>query len=108
LACTSAAATPEYGVKGLLTRNLEHLSPAQFARVMDTLGGNRDGQEILAAWIAKEKLRDMINLRARVTGSAPCEKASGADCSPSMTGALGMTTFLSWPASPERWPVGKS
>jgi transposase len=68
------AATPEYGVKGLLTRNLEHLSPALFAKVMDTRGGNRDGQEILAAWIAKEKLRDMINLRARVTGSAPCEK----------------------------------
>src|SRR5260370_7413872 len=42
---------------------------------MDTLGGDRDGQEILAAWIAKEKLRDVINLRARVTGSAPCERA---------------------------------
>jgi transposase len=65
----------EYGVKTLLTRNLEHLSPAQFAKVMDTLGGSRDGQEILAAWIAKEKLRDVLNLRARVTGSAPCERA---------------------------------
>src|SRR5260370_36381637 len=62
---------PEYGVKSLLVRNLEHLSPAQFAKIMDTLGGDRDGQEILAAWIAKEKLRDVINLRARVTGSAP-------------------------------------
>jgi transposase len=66
---------PEYGVKALLTRNLEHLSPAQFAKVMDTLGGSRDGQEILAAWIAKEKLRDVLNLRARVTGSAPCQRA---------------------------------
>ena len=65
----------EYGVKGLLVRNLEHLSPAQFAKVMDTLAGDRDGQEILAAWIAKEKLRDVINLRARVTGSAPGERA---------------------------------
>jgi transposase len=65
---------PEYGVKGLLVRNLEHLSPDQFAKVMDTLGGNRYGQEILAAWIAKEKLRDALNLRARVTGSAPCER----------------------------------
>ena len=64
----------EYGVKGLLTRNLEHLSPAQFAKVMDTLGGNRDGQEILAAWIAKEKLRDVLNLRARISGSIPCER----------------------------------
>src|SRR5260370_16222504 len=42
---------------------------------MDPLVGGRDGQEILAAWIAKEKLRDVINLRARVTGSAPCERA---------------------------------
>ena len=66
---------PEYRVKSLLVRNLEHLSPAQFAKVMDTLGGDRDGQEILAAWIAKEILRDVINLRARVTGSAPCERA---------------------------------
>jgi hypothetical protein len=61
---------PEYGVKGLLVRNLEHLPPAQFAKVMDTLGADRHGQEILAAWIGKEKLRDVLNLRARVTGSA--------------------------------------
>jgi transposase len=66
---------PEYGVKGLLARNLEHLSPARFAKVMDTLGADRDGQEILAGWIAKEKLRDVINLRARITGSAHCERA---------------------------------
>ena len=64
----------EYGVKGLLVRNLEHLSPAQFAKVMDTLGRDAAGQELLAAWIAKEKLRDVLNLRARVTGSAPCER----------------------------------
>lgn len=66
---------PEYGLKGLLVRNLEHLSPAQFAKVMNTLGRDRHGQEILAAWIAKEKLRDALNLRARVTGSTPCERA---------------------------------
>jgi transposase len=65
---------PEYGVKGLLVRNLEHLSPAQFAKVMDTLGRDAGGQQILAAWIAKEKLRDALNLRARVTGSTPCER----------------------------------
>jgi transposase len=65
----------EYGIKGLLVRNLEHLRPAQFAKVTGTLGRDPDGQEILAAWIAKEKLRDVINLRARVTGSAPCERA---------------------------------
>jgi len=41
---------------------------------MDTLGRDAGGQELLAAWIAKEKLRDVLNLRARVTGSAPCER----------------------------------
>jgi len=65
---------PEYGIKGLLVRNLEHLAPAQFDKIMDTLGGGRYGQEILAAWIAKEKLRDALNLRARITGSTPCER----------------------------------
>ena len=65
---------PEYGIKGLLVRNLEHLAPAQFAKVMDTLAGDRRGQQILAAWIGKEKLRDVLNLRARVTGSTPCER----------------------------------
>jgi transposase len=64
----------EYGLKGLLVRNLEHLSPAQFAKVMGTLSRDGGGQEILAAWIGKEKLRDVLNLRARVTGSTPCER----------------------------------
>jgi transposase len=64
----------EYGVKGLLARNLEHLRPAQFAKVIDTLSGDRRGQQILAAWIGKEKLRDVLSLRARVTGSTPCER----------------------------------
>ena len=65
---------PEYGIKGLLVRNLEHLRPAQFAKIMDTLGADRHGQEIAAAWIAKEKLPDVLNLRARLTGSVPCER----------------------------------
>jgi transposase len=64
---------PEYAIKGLLVRNLERLSPGQFAKVIDTLDRDRYGQEIAAAWIAKEKLRDALNLRARVTGSTPCE-----------------------------------
>ena len=66
---------PEYGLKGLLVRNLENLSPAQFAKVIDTLGRDWHGQETLAAWIAKEKLRDVLNLRAAVTRCAPCERA---------------------------------
>ncbi len=64
----------EYGIKSLLVRNLEHLRPAQFAKIMDTLAGDRRGQQILAAWIGKEKLRDALNLRARVTGSVPGER----------------------------------
>jgi transposase len=65
---------PGYGIKHLLTQNLEHLSPAQFAKVMNTLDGDAAGQEIAAAWIAKEKLRHALNLRARITGSVPCER----------------------------------
>jgi transposase len=64
----------EYGIKGLLVRNLEHLRPGQSAKIMDTLGQDAGGQEILAAWIGKEKLRDVLSLRARVTGSTPCER----------------------------------
>jgi hypothetical protein len=66
---------PEYGIKNLLVRNLEHLTPAGFDKIIDTLGADAAGQEILAAWIAKEKLRDALNLRARVTGSVPSERA---------------------------------
>jgi transposase len=65
---------PEYGIKHLLSQNLEHLSPAQFTKVIGTLDADAAGQEIAAAWIAKEKLRDVLNLRARVTGSTPCER----------------------------------
>jgi transposase len=68
------AGDAEYGVKHLLVRNLEHLGPAQFVKIMNTLGSDRHGQQILAAWIAKEKLRDALNLRARVTGSTPRER----------------------------------
>ena len=83
---------PEYGIKGLLVRNLEHLSPGQFAKIMDTLSADAAGQEILAAWIAKEKLRDVLNLRARVTGSVPPERAVRDRLSPSTTGARRTTT----------------
>ena len=65
---------PEYGIKGLLARNLENLSSGQFTKILDTLDRDRYGQEIAAAWIGKEKLRDALNLRARVTGSVPCER----------------------------------
>jgi transposase len=64
----------EYGLKNLLVRNLEHLRPDQFDKIIDVLGADRYGQQIAAAWIAKEKLRDVLNLRARLTGSTPPER----------------------------------
>ena len=68
------AGDPEYGIKSLLNRNLENLSPEQFAKVIETLDASAQGQQVALAWIAKEKLRDALNLRARVTGSTPCER----------------------------------
>jgi transposase len=67
-------ADTEYGIKNLLVRNVEQLRPDQFDKIMDRLGADQYGQQILAAWIAKEKLRDVLNLRARVTGSTPCQR----------------------------------
>ena len=46
---------PEYGIKNLLVRNLEHLSAAQFAKVTGALQADPGGQEIAAAWIGEEK-----------------------------------------------------
>jgi transposase len=65
---------PEYGIKHLLEQNLENLSPDNFAKVIETLDGDHEGQQVALAWIAKEKLRDALNLRARMTGSVPCER----------------------------------
>jgi transposase len=65
---------PEYGIKNLLTRNLEHLSAGQFAMITDILQADPAGREIAAAWIGKEKLRHALNLRARLTGSVPSER----------------------------------
>ena len=43
-------------------------------RLTRRLRADRHGQQILAAWIGKEKLRDALNLRAAVTRSTPCER----------------------------------
>ena len=67
------AADPEYGIKTLLNRNLENLSPEQFEKIIETLDATAPGQQLATAWIAKEKLRDALRLRARVTGSTPGE-----------------------------------
>ena len=65
---------PEYGFKSLLNRNLENLSPEQFEKIIETRDASAQGQQAAIAWIAKEKLLDSLSLRARVTGSTPCER----------------------------------
>jgi hypothetical protein len=65
---------PRVRAEGLLSRNLESLSPEKFSKVIETLDADGHGQQVLLAWIAKEKLRDALNLRARITGSQPCER----------------------------------
>jgi hypothetical protein len=99
---------PEYGIKNLLVRNLEHLSPAQFVKVTGTLDADAGGQEIAAAWIGKEKLRHALNLRARVTGSVRASATSGTGSSPSTTGAPATTTSPSCSAWPGRSPGGRT
>ena len=64
---------PEYGIKHLLERNLESLSPGHLAKIIETLDATAEGQQIAIAWIAKEKLRAALNLRARISRSQPCE-----------------------------------
>jgi transposase len=61
----------EYGLKNLLVKNLEHLRPEQQTKIIEVLEQDRHGQQILAAWIAKEKLRALIALRATFTRSTP-------------------------------------
>ena len=48
---------PEYGIKHLLEKNLENLSPGQFEKIIETLDATGPGQHIALAWIGKEKLR---------------------------------------------------
>jgi transposase len=91
---------PQYGIKSLLVRNLEHLSPSQFAKIIYILDHDRYRQEIAAAWIAKENPGDALNLRARVTGSTLASARYAADSSCSMTGVPSTTTSSScspWP-----------
>lgn len=62
---------PEYGIKNLLLRNVEHLRPDQFDKILTTLEADSHGQQIALAWIAKEKLRDLIRLRASISATTP-------------------------------------
>jgi transposase len=62
---------PEYGIKNLLLRNVEHLRPDQFNKILTTLESDSHGQQIALAWIAKEKLRDLVRLRESISGTTP-------------------------------------
>ena len=94
---------PEYGVTGLLVRNLEHLSPEQFAKVTDALGRDPAGQEIAAARFGKEKLRHALNPPASPARS--CASATSAAGSlPPTTGARRTTTSPSCCPWPGRYP----
>lgn len=54
---------PEYAVKRLLMRNTEDLPPAAATKMWNTLiDAGEHGQPILAAYIAKEKIRDVLAL----------------------------------------------
>ena len=99
----------EYGVKSLLVRNLEHLRPEQFAKVMDTLGArparpgdpgrlDREGEAPRRAEPAGPRHR----LRPRASGT------SAAGCSASTTGARRTTTSPSCSPWPGRSPGGRT
>jgi len=45
------AGDPEYGLRHLLEKNLENLSPEQFAKVIETLDAVGPGQHTTRAWI---------------------------------------------------------
>ena len=81
------AGDPEYGIKHLLEKNLEDLSGEQFGKIIGTLDATGPGQHVALAWIGKEKLRHTLNLRARVSGSVPCERQVRHRLFPSTTGA---------------------
>jgi transposase len=48
----------------MLRYNIENLSQDHLATIIGVLDGDADGQQIAAAWIAKEHLRDLLALRA--------------------------------------------
>ncbi|NUT04491.1 MAG: hypothetical protein HOV76_13500 [Hamadaea sp.] len=61
------AAGPEWKARRRLLRNREDLTDTQFSTIWSQLIGTGDiGMTLLTAWIAKEKLRDLL-ARARTT-----------------------------------------
>jgi hypothetical protein len=63
---------------------------------MDTLGSDRHGQEVLAAWIATEKLRDVLTCGPASPAQPRASAASVAGWPSCTTGAPSTTTSPSW------------
>ena len=59
----------------MLRYNIENLSQDHLATIIGVLDGDGDGQQIAAAWIAKEHLRDLLALRATRTHVTPAPSA---------------------------------
>jgi hypothetical protein len=57
-------APPTRPLHYMLRYNIENLSQDHLATIIGVLDGDADGQQIAAAWIAKEHLRDLLALRA--------------------------------------------
>ena len=55
----------------MLRCNIENLDPGHLATIIGVLDADADGQQIAAAWIAKEHLRDLLALRATRTHVTP-------------------------------------
>jgi len=64
---------PEYDAKRPLMRNIEDLSPqAREALFASLLEAGPSGQHILAAYVAKEQIREVLALSPTRTGVTPC------------------------------------
>jgi transposase len=62
---------PEYGIKRLLTRNLEDLRDDQAAKLWNTMVDDPWLADLHRAWIAKEHLRDLLALRITRAHTTP-------------------------------------
>ena len=59
----------------MLRYNIENLDPAHLETIIGALDSDGDGQQIAAAWIAKEQLRSLLALRATKTHVTPAPSA---------------------------------
>ena len=103
------AGDPEYGIKTLLNRNLENLSPDQFEKVIDTLDADRArpaDRHSLDREGETPRRAEPPRPRHRHQPRASGRSATG--CSPSTTGAPRTRTSPSSSASPAPSPAGKT